>query len=211
MENSKKMHIEVIAGEQKGLLFSLPFNPSEYTESLNNSYKDKELIGLKNFKEQFTTSNIDNLSLNLLFDTTSSGTDVRDELKNLAFISKIDKELHIPPPCRFIWGSLLFQGVISQYSRNFTFFYNDGIPARARVKLVIKPHRSTKEVARKNEVYSSDVSKAHQLKEGDSLFSLAFKYYQDPSRWRDIARDNQIDDPLNLKLGSTLILKPKDT
>jgi len=211
MKNSKKMHIEVIAGERKGLLFSLPFNPSEYTESLNNSYKNRELIGLKNFEKQFTTSTVGDLTLNLLFDTTSTGGDVRDELKNLAFISKVDKELHIPPPCRFIWGSLLFQGVISQYSQNFTFFYNDGIPARARVKLVIKPHKSTKEATRENEVHSSDVSKAHQLKEGDSLFSLAFKYYQDPSRWRDIAQDNQIDNPLNLKLGSTLIIKPKDT
>ncbi|HID93809.1 MAG TPA: hypothetical protein EYP60_06900 [bacterium (Candidatus Stahlbacteria)] len=210
MKNSKKMQIEVLGGEKQGLLFYLPFNPNEYTEKLTNSYKDQELIGFNNFKEQFTTAQVGELNLNLLFDTSSKGTDVRDELKNLAFISKIDRDLHIPPPCRFIWGSLLFQGVISQYSRNFTYFYSDGIPARARVTLNIKPHKSQEESARENETHSSDVTKYHQLKEGESLFYLAQKHYKDPNMWRKIARANGVDDPLSIPFGTAIMISPKD-
>jgi len=210
MSNSTKMQIEVLGGEKKGLLFHLPFNPNEYTEKLTNSYQDQELIGFKNFKEQFTTTQVGELTLNLLFDTTHTGGDVRKELNNLAFISKTDKELHIPPPCRFIWGTFAFQGVISQYSRNFTYFYNDGIPARARVTLKIKPHKSKEESARKNKLHSSDSTKYHQLKEGESLFFLAYKHYKDPNAWRELARVNEIDDPLTIPLGRAITLPPRN-
>lgn len=210
MNNSTKMQIEILGGEEKGTSFSLPFNPNEYTEKLTNSYQDQELIGFKNFKEQFTTAQVGELTLNLLFDTSNTGTDVRKELNYLAFISKIDKELHIPPPCRFIWGTFVFQGVISQYSRNFTYFYNDGIPARARVTLKIKPHKSKKESARENELHSSDITKYHQLKEGESLFLLAYKYYKEPNAWREIARFNGINDPLTIPLGTAITLPPRN-
>jgi nucleoid-associated protein YgaU len=39
------------------------------------------------------------------------------------------------------------------------------------------------------------------LSEGDSLPSLAYDAYGDPTAWRTIARANHIDDPLNLRPG----------
>jgi hypothetical protein len=119
--------------------------------------------------------------------------------------------LHIPPPCRYRWSSFSFQGVISSYSRQFTYFYSDGTPARVKVTLKIKPHKNDDVAQRENERHSADISRIHQLKEGESLFSLAFEYYQNPSLWRKIAKDNQIDDPLNLSFGSTLVIAPKDS
>lgn len=208
--NSSKMIVEVMEGIYAGLLFDLPFNPSEYTETLTNQYKNKELVGLKNAIKQFESAQEGDLTLNLLFDTTATGTDVRDQLFNLTTISKIDRELHAPAPCRFIWGSLVFQGVVTKYSRQFIYFYNDGTPARARVTLQLKPYKSTEEIARETKLNSSDVTKYHLLKEGESLFSLAHTEYEDPTAWREIAEANEIDDPLRVDPGSALILPPRD-
>ena len=206
----QKMEIKVMAGEYKDYIFEFPFNPTEYTESLSNSYKEDKLVGLKNAVDQFKSSKEGDLTLNLLFDTTSEGIDVRDQLFDLNDISIIDKELHAPAPCQFIWGSLIFYGVVSEYSRKFTYFYSDGRPARANVTLKLKRYKSTEEVEKENELHSSDVTKVHQLKEGESLFYLAHKHYQDPTLWRKLAKDNGIDDPLNIELGSMLKLAPKD-
>jgi phage protein U len=208
-----KMAIIAMAGEHEGRekKFTLPFNPQEYSETISNSFKKDNLVGLKNAVNQFTSTKEGDLTLNLLFDTTNEGKDVREELKFLRDISRIDKELHIPPPCQFIWGKqIIFHGVISEYSAKFTYFYNDGTPARANVTLKLKRYKSMKEVERENEFYSSDITRVHQLKEGESLFSLAHNHYQDPTLWRKIAKDNDIDDPLNIESGFMVKLAPKD-
>jgi len=205
----QKMEVRIMAGKKKDT-FSFPFNPTEYTESITNSYKDDKLVGLKNAIDQFTSAKEGDLSLNLLFDTTDKGIDVRKELSFLDRISRIDKDLHAPPPCQFIWGSLIFYGVVSEYSRKFTYFYSSGIPARANVTLKLKRYKSTEEVEKENELHSSDVTKVHQIREGESLFYLAYKHYQDPTAWRKLARDNSIDDPLNIELGSMVRIAPKD-
>lgn len=208
--NHSKITVEVLAGEMEGWLFDLPYNPGEYTEALRNKYERRELMGLRNAIEQFESAQKEDLSLSLLFDTTATGEDVRDQMQDLTDISEIDAELHAPPPCRFIWGSLVFQGVVARYARRFTYFYSDGTPARAHVTLVLKPYQSTEEIIRETQLHSSDVTKYHRLREGESLFLLAQKAYEKPGLWRKIAEANDIDDPLNLSPGSSIMIPPKD-
>jgi nucleoid-associated protein YgaU len=45
---------------------------------------------------------------------------------------------------------------------------------------------------------------SHTVHDGDSLQSIAYLHYRDPTRWRTIAQENGIDDPLHLKRGSVL-------
>jgi nucleoid-associated protein YgaU len=42
--------------------------------------------------------------------------------------------------------------------------------------------------------------------DGDSLPSIAYGAYGDPTRWREIAQANAIDDPLVLRSGRTLTI-----
>ena len=42
------------------------------------------------------------------------------------------------------------------------------------------------------------------MRDGDSLPSIAFRSYGDPTRWRAIAEANGIDDPLALRRGHVL-------
>jgi nucleoid-associated protein YgaU len=44
------------------------------------------------------------------------------------------------------------------------------------------------------------------VRDGDSLQSIAFDAYGDPTRWRPIAEANGIDDPLALRSGAELTI-----
>jgi nucleoid-associated protein YgaU len=44
------------------------------------------------------------------------------------------------------------------------------------------------------------------VRDGDSLPSIAFAAYGDPTQWRAIAEANEIDDPLRLPRGRALAI-----
>ena len=50
----------------------------------------------------------------------------------------------------------------------------------------------------------------HRVRDGDSLPSIAYDAYGDPTQWRTIAEANDIDDPLRLRRGSELSIPRLD-
>ncbi|WP_457593482.1 CIS tube protein [Hydrogenimonas sp.] len=208
--NRSKAKFVVLKGEEEGSEVYLQFNPSSYSFEESNEFSEKKLMGLKGVIHQFTGSKTADLSLDLLFDSTSGGGDVRNLLKPLEKLAAIDRELHAPPPCRFIWGSFSYDGIVTGLKREFTYFYQSGIPGRVKVALTLKPYKKVEEMVAQLDLHSSDISKERVLKEGDSIFLLAYREYKQPAEWRRIAKANGIDDPLKIKVGARVLLPPKD-
>jgi nucleoid-associated protein YgaU len=52
--------------------------------------------------------------------------------------------------------------------------------------------------------------KVHTVVAGDSLASVAWREYGDPTLWRAIAERNGIDDPMRLPAGKTLLVPAAD-
>jgi nucleoid-associated protein YgaU len=50
------------------------------------------------------------------------------------------------------------------------------------------------------------VRDVHQIVSGDTLESLAYRTYGDSGLWREIAAANDIDDPMRLRPGRTILL-----
>ena len=50
------------------------------------------------------------------------------------------------------------------------------------------------------------VRSIHRVVVGDTLASIAYGEYGDPTLWRPLADFNRIDDPLRIPLGSVLML-----
>jgi nucleoid-associated protein YgaU len=48
--------------------------------------------------------------------------------------------------------------------------------------------------------------RVHRVRDGDSLTSIAYSAYGDPTRWRTIAEANGIDDPMRLRRGRELTI-----
>lgn len=58
--------------------------------------------------------------------------------------------------------------------------------------------------------FSSVSARHYTVRKGDTLRSIAAKFYSDPSEWKRIARANHIKDPGKLKVGTRLRI-PADT
>ncbi len=210
-QHNLKAFITVLKGEYKAITIPLPlqFNPLSYTVGVTNKYNDGKDKDGKDVPLQFLSAQDDDLSLDLLFDSTDDGTDVRLKLLTLEALSLMDFEEHAPSPCMFVWGSFLYIGIISKLTKKFTYFYQDGTPSRVRVTLVLKPYINAKTIIAKLKQHSSDLTKGRTLKSGDNIWLMAYKEYQDPRFWRDIARKNDIDDPRKIDMGRELELPPR--
>lgn len=211
-ENIKKQKAKffILEGKYLNDEIYLQFNPPSISIEHTNEFSEKKLMGLKGIINQFTGSKKSDLTLELMYDTTSLGSDVRDELKKLNKIVHIDNELHSPPPCQFQWNEIIYEGIVTSFKKEFTYFYSNGIPGRAKVNIVLKPYTKVKKVAKLLDFQSSDISKRRVLNEGDTIFDLAYREYKSSAMWRKIAEANNIDNPLNIEYGTALILPSKD-
>ena len=209
-KETKKAKIVILEGKNKGKTINLQFNPSEYTLERISKFDKKSLITRENVKTQYKGGEESDLTLEFLFDTTETGKDVRLEIEPLMLLVTKDSELHAPPPCAFIWSKFIFKGVVSKLSKKFTFFFEDGTPARVRVTITFIPFKTSEEIESEERTHSADLTKKRILKEGDNLWLLAYREYGDPSFWRLIAKVNKIDDPRIIGAGKELILPPRE-
>lgn len=205
----EKAKFVVLEGKRKGVVIPLQFNPSSYSTEDNNEFSEKKLMGLKGVINQFTGSKKSDLSLELMFDSTSTGTDVRLLTAPLNLIVNIDNTLHAPPACSFLWGTFFYEGVVSVFKKEFTYFFANGMPARVKISIILKPHSVIEKMSKILNFQSSDISKKRVLAEGDTLFDMAYREYKSPAMWREIAEKNGVDNPLTIPFGTELLLPSK--
>ena len=208
----EKAKFIILKGKYKedGQEIPLQFNPSSYSVEESNEYSEKKLMGLNGIVNQFTGSKRSDLTLELLFDSTATGKDVRELIDPFKKIVEIDNTLHAPPPCRFVWEKFSYDGIVSAFKKEFTYFFSNGTPARVKVSLTLKPYTDVENMAKDLNLQSSDISKTRVLAEGDSIFEMAYREYNDSSMWRKIAAKNGIEDPLDIPFGKTLLLPSKE-
>ncbi|MCB8983624.1 MAG: LysM peptidoglycan-binding domain-containing protein [Ardenticatenaceae bacterium] len=158
------------------------------------------------------------LTVELLFDTTETGSDVRELTKKVAyFIMPKEEGNRTPPRTRFQWGSLVFEGIADALEETLDYFSAEGVPMRATLSLTLKSD---------NIVFLIDKLKGNgrspsaptpgtgittplqSARPGDSITSLAGRAGLS-ANWKAIAAANNIDDPLRLQAGALVNLKAK--
>ena len=149
------------------------------------------------------------LSLDLFFDTTDTGADVRsvtDKLMKLTLKHAKDKQ---PPLCRFVWGKLTsFLAYVPSVSVSFTMFLGNGTPVRAEAKLTLKQYKDEALFKAQNPTSRSDARRTWVVVAGQTLDWIAYQEYGNAAHWRHIAEVNQLADPLDLHPGQILKLTP---
>ena len=191
------------------------YNPNEFTISTRNKFQRTAMPGLSTPVTQFISGETQTISLNLFFDSYEKGEDVRTLTSKVTDLLKIDRDLHAPPVCKFVWGGSpisgdksAFRGVIDGVSQKFTMFLDSGIPVRATLAVSISEYKTIEEQIKILGLQSADRTKHRIFKDGDSLWFLAHIEYGDPAKWRVIADANKIDNPLDISSGSELVLPP---
>lgn len=200
-----KAQIQIL---HSGQMIEVMFNPTEYTVDKGNQFQSTAILGLSTPLTQFVSGNAETLSMDLFLDTYEKGEDVRTYVEKMMTLVAIDKELHAPPVCQFVWGKFQFKATVEKITRKFTMFLGDGTPVRATLNVAFKEYKTISEQLADPFRHSSDRTKVRILNEGDSLWLLASREYGDPGEWRRIAAANDIDQPRTVEPGRELKVPP---
>lgn len=116
------------------------------------------------------------------------------------------QKLGCAPWVVFHWGSVSsFTAYIKSVSVKYTLFTPGGMPIRGTATVSLEEIAA--EPAGQNPTSGALAAhRVHTVVAGDSLPSIAWQEYGDPTIWRVVAAANDVDDPLRLRAGTALVL-----
>jgi hypothetical protein len=187
------------------------FNPEEYSLKKQNSWKEKPVKGMEVPELEFSGGKPATLKMKLFFDTTATGEDVRqtytDKLWDMMKLSTTNQATGKgePPKCQFQWGSnLYFTAVIKDINQKFTMFLRDGTPVRAKLDVTFQQVEDDNHYPPQNPTSVSVARRTRVIGPGDRLDLIAYDEYGDPNRWYDLAKANDLSNPMALQIGQIL-------
>jgi len=187
------------------------FNPQEYSITKTNVWTIKPVTGTDSPKPEFGGGMPWTISVRLLLDASlrADSTSVKDDALKLLRMMEAGGGGGggaAPPFVTFKWGSTESPKMVGGSLRiQFVLFRPNGEPSRALVDLELTQAEQA-QPGQNPTTRAIAGFKLHTVGDGDSLPSLAYGYYGEPTRWRVIAEANGIDDPLRLKRGSELTI-----
>ena len=202
MPLTKALIIDVDAEETIPVMF----NPPEYQLQKTNQFAEVGIPGLGSSLLQFVRGSAQTLTMELFFDTTDLGVDVRDFTGSVIALTDVNSDTHAPPRLLFLWGTLAFPCVLESVTQRFEYFNSQGRPLRARLTVTFKGFDRVADLLSSIPLLSADRAKRRVIKSGDTLQGIAAEEYDDPRRWRPIAEANDINNPLTLPVGQGLII-----
>jgi nucleoid-associated protein YgaU len=196
------------------------FNPKEYSISKSATWNRPTNKSAKSAsKPEFGGVQPQAITMELFFDDweNTKGDLVKDINQLLEWLKpthdSISKKKPQPQILQFRWGSneslTKFKGFLKSVSVKYTMFKPDGKPVRATANIALE---EVPDDPGKTNPTSGSIAgrRTHVVTSGDSLHSIAFDEYGDPTLWRALAQFNQIDDPLRLAPGTRLMLPSPD-
>ncbi len=196
------------------------FNPSEYRITDTSVYSQQERRKEDEPVISFNGVSLSTLQVQLIFNSdeflsiqsvtnsvkglfSDDQNDITKTINKISALTKIEGDVHQPPGCVFVWGSLQFAGYVQSVGVNYTMFDKSGKPLRALVDLTMRGFNEA--AGERNSPFNSpDRTKARTMTEDISIWSLAEKEYGDPREWRRIADANDIMNPLDIPVGQIL-------
>jgi hypothetical protein len=119
------------------------FNPETLKVAITNAMQANRRRRRRE-PPQFVTDSTAKLAVELVFDTTTVGFDVREITHEIALMMKPtgtaqqqQRRRGIPAIVIFEWGTFLFEGYIDSFNETLDFFAAEGVPLRSTVSLSI--------------------------------------------------------------------------
>ena len=211
--------IEGNGGSSSGDAIKVHFNPTSLQHVVTNTMKN---MGSGNNTKQYVGESTAKLTMDLVFDTTDSGQDVRLSTSKIAQLMKPTRAVSsnqqnrkVPPVVLFEWGNYKFQGMVESFKETIDFFSGNGVPLRASVNLTMSQQDKVfadPEAAKEADTKGSFKPDAIQVPTpGNKDVTQTAAQGGDPSAGRSIAADNNLDSmrfpgggPLTLNAGAGL-------
>ena len=152
-----------------GAPIEVQFNPVSLEHTIAN-----QLQGEGGQAAQHVSSSSAKLSLELVFDTTDAGADVRTKTNPVANLMKPgggqggdDAARLAPPRVTFDWGAFRFQGLVESFKETIDYFSADGVSLRANVALTLSSDEHVFE-ALGDPSRTADVAEGFEVPGGDA-------------------------------------------
>jgi nucleoid-associated protein YgaU len=189
------------------------FNPKEVTIAKTAKWERKPAKGSKTAgPPEFSGADPCKLTVEMFFDATSTHDGAVVTAVEQLFSCTVPTEKSqvakkpAPPLVVLQWGKVRsFASFVTSVSAKYTLFSADGMPIRAVCSVALEEMPG--EPFKQNPTSGSyDIRRTHRTISGDSLASVAYAEYGDPTNWRALAAYNGIDDPMRVPVGTALML-----
>ena len=196
-----------------GKKIDFQFNPKELTLTKTAKWcKNPKAGAKKTGVQQFLGAEPAKLSVEMFLDASRKMDDsvvkAVEQLFSCCVPAKgtTEKQKPSPPWVRFHWGAIVgFPAHIKSVSVKYTLFTPGGTPVRA--VCTVQMEEMGGEAKGQNPTSGALAARSvHTMVDGDSLPSVAYAEYGDPTLWRVLAEANDIDDPMRLPAGRPLLV-----
>lgn len=171
------------------------FNPKQYTVNATVNYSEVNEQGEPS-DQQFTGGETATFSAELFFDTSESGTDVRDYTLQLEDLMKKSQNATSPPECEVWWNSdePVFIGYLVSLNQEYLMFASNGTPVRARCTVSLKSSKRywTDRGPRSSSGSGGNSSGASQ---NQHLWQTAHSTLNSARKWRSLAHSRGVNNP----------------
>jgi hypothetical protein len=203
---------------ESGQTIECMFNPDKFGFSMSNRWESDRVPGVGSPSMRYAGGESGSFDLDLVFDTTASGTSVTTHTNKLLKLMEVDETLASfdqsrnsgrPQWVTFHWGTNVhtFKAIITNLKVTFTYFSNEGLPLRANVQASFTQFEPDANWARQNPTSGTpSPQRTHQVNPGDTLDRIAARYYGDATLWRQIAAANGNQDPLAITPGQLIAI-----
>jgi hypothetical protein len=215
--------------ELKDYKYTALLNPEKYSEAFKIEYVKEQGSGTSANAPKYTKSLPSDLNLELLFDRTGvivhygddpesssddtvykdKGKGILDDIANFKkCVYDYNGDIHKPNYLKIVWGSLLFQGVLSELAFEYKLFKPDGTPLRAIAKVKFISFIEHEKRTAKEKTNSPDLTHYRKVKDGETLPLMTHRIYGDSKYYLEVARVNNITNFRKLTAGQELFFPP---
>lgn len=197
-------------------LIEFHFNPEQYTISKSASWtSDPQKRAEEAPPSQFNGTDPRKMQVKILLDESKTGSSVQADVEKLfsccaPSAKSLDNNQPRPTYVVFAWGTFFsFTAYITEISAQYTLFRPNGMPIRADCSLSLT--EAPDDVPRQNPTSGAlAAQRVYTMGAGDTLASVAYREYGDAGRWRALADANDIDDPMAVVPGTSLLIPAAD-
>jgi hypothetical protein len=197
--------------------FEVQYNPEKFQVDRATTWHEASEQGKKSGLEYQKTAPA-MLSMELIFDTSIEGSDVRTTWIN-RMVDTLDPHVTItmeqgagqgvpeakvrPPKVTFSWGNFTMEGVIESLTTSYILFSETGTPIRAKVSVKMKEFLHTRQIPMGGSMSSYSLPRVQvvQVQQGQTLSMLAGAFGTSAQMLADM---NGISNPLELAAGTML-------